>query len=167
MRYYATVAGKQLTADVEALENHRFALTLDGQRYEIDAAAIGSGAASMLINHRSYTVRFEENGDEVNVYLGNQPFQIDVVSEQRFRLRAGTPKSSTEGRQVLVAPMPGKVARVLVRLGDEVKEGQGLVVVEAMKMENELRSPKSGKVVELQAQEGNAVEKNAKLVTVE
>jgi biotin carboxyl carrier protein len=63
--------------------------------------------------------------------------------------------------------MPGKVVRVLVGLGDEVKENQGLVVVEAMKMENELKSPKAGKVVELLAQEGSAVEKNAKLLVVE
>jgi biotin carboxyl carrier protein len=63
--------------------------------------------------------------------------------------------------------MPGKVVKVLVKVGDEVKEGQGLVVVEAMKMENELKSPKAGKVVELPAKEGTAVEINAKLVVVE
>jgi biotin carboxyl carrier protein len=63
--------------------------------------------------------------------------------------------------------MPGKVVKVLVKLGDEVKEGQGLVVVEAMKMENELKSPKAGKVVELLAKEGSTVENNAKLVVVE
>jgi biotin carboxyl carrier protein len=167
MRYYATVAEKQLIAEIESLGNHCFALTQEGQRSEVDAAAIGAGAVSMLLNHRSYAVRFEENGDEIVVYLGNQPFQIDVVSEQRFRLRGGGAKLSIQGRQVVVAPMPGKVVRVLVQLGEEVKEGQGLVVVEAMKMENELKSPKSGKVVALQAQEGNAVEKNAKLIIVE
>jgi biotin carboxyl carrier protein len=63
--------------------------------------------------------------------------------------------------------MPGKVVKVLVKVGDEVKEGQGLVVVEAMKMENELKSPKAGKVVEVLAKEGATVENNAKLVVVE
>jgi biotin carboxyl carrier protein len=72
-----------------------------------------------------------------------------------------------EGRVILTAPMPGKVVRVLVKQGQTVEEGQGLVVVEAMKMENELKSPKAGTVTEVFAREGLAVEANAKLLTVE
>ncbi|HKD43116.1 MAG TPA: biotin/lipoyl-containing protein [Myxococcaceae bacterium] len=167
MRYHATVAGKQFTAEVETLGDGRFAVTVDGERCELNWAPIGAGAASLLISERSHNIHFEEEGDEIVIYLGNRPFRIDVANEQRFRLRAGTAKFTQEGRQVVVAPMPGKVTRVLVRLGEEVTEGQGLVVVEAMKMENELKSPKSGKVVALQAQEGSAIEKNATLLVVE
>jgi len=168
MRYHATIDGKQFTAEIENLEKDRLAITLDGKRYEVDSASTGNGAASMLINQRSYCVRYEEaEGDEIVIYLGNQPFRVDIANEQRFRLRAGFAKVSLHGSQVVVAPMPGKVVRVLVGLGDEVKENQGLVVVEAMKMENELKSPKAGKIVELLAQEGSAVEKNAKLLVVE
>ena len=167
MRYYATAAGKQIAAEVEGGENHRYVVSIDGQRFEVDWAAIREGAASMMIGARSYSVHYEEEGDEIVVYLRSQPFLVDVASEQRFRLRGLTSKFSTEGRQVVLAPMPGKVVRVMVALGDEVREGQGLVVVEAMKMENELKSPKAGKVVELPAQEGSPVEKNARLVVVE
>jgi biotin carboxyl carrier protein len=166
MRYHATVAGKQFTAEVETLGAGRFAVNIDGERSEVDWAPVG-GAASLLIGERSYNIHFEEEGEEIVVYVGNRPYRIDVANEQRFRLRAGTAKFTQEGRQVVVAPMPGKVTRVLVRLGEEVTEGQGLVVVEAMKMENELKSPKSGKVVALQAQEGSAIEKNATLLVVE
>nr|WP_305034252.1 DUF2118 domain-containing protein [Myxococcus sp. CA005] len=93
--------------------------------------------------------------------------RIDVADERRLRLRAANAAFSVEGKQLVTAPMPGKVVKVLVKVGDEVKEGQGLVVVEAMKMENELKSPKAGKVTELFAKEGTAVENNAKLVMVE
>ena len=86
---------------------------------------------------------------------------------RRRRRRAAAGGFSAEGRQVICAPMPGKIVKVLVKAGDEVQEGQGLVVVEAMKMENELKSPKAGKVVELTAKEGTTVENNAKLVVVE
>jgi biotin carboxyl carrier protein len=75
-------------------------------------------------------------------------------------------KFSLEGPQRVDAPMPGKIVRVLVKEGDAVEEGQGLVVVEAMKMENELKSPKAGVVRELHAQEGQPVEAGAKLAVV-
>jgi biotin carboxyl carrier protein len=72
-----------------------------------------------------------------------------------------------EGRQQIVAPMPGKVIRLLVKVGDEVEAGQGLVVVEAMKMQNEIRSPKKGKVERLQAKEGQPVNAGDVLAWVE
>ena len=72
-----------------------------------------------------------------------------------------------EERQTLTAPMPGRIVQVLANAGDQVREGQGLVVVEAMKMENEMKSPKDGKVVEVLVSEGQAVEGNAKLCVVE
>ncbi len=167
MRYYATAGRKQFVAEIEGGENHRYLLTIDGQRYEIDWEPIRPGAASMMIGERSYSVHHEEEGDQISVYLRSQPFLVDVANEQRFRLRRLTSKFEIEGRQVVSAPMPGKVVRVMVALGDEVREGQGLVVVEAMKMENELKSPKAGKIVELPAQEGSTVEKNARLAVVE
>jgi biotin carboxyl carrier protein len=101
------------------------------------------------------------------VLVRGQVARVDVADERRLRLRAGSAGFTAEGKQVINAPMPGKVVKVLVKVGDEVKEGQGLVVVEAMKMENELKSPKAGKVVELLAKEGTTVENNAKLVVVE
>ncbi len=167
MRYHATAGSKHFVAEIEGGEDHRYLLTIDGQRYEIDWAPIRPGAASMMIGERSYSVHHEEEGDEISVYLRSQPFLVDVANEQRFRLRRLTSKFEIEGRQVVSAPMPGKVVRVMVALGDEVREGQGLVVVEAMKMENELKSPKAGKIVELPAQEGSTVEKNARLAVVE
>ena len=75
--------------------------------------------------------------------------------------------SAREGRQTIVAPMPGRVVRVLVSIGDRVLAGQPIVVVEAMKMENELRSPKDGVVREVNVQAGGAVEARAVLVVIE
>jgi len=91
---------------------------------------------------------------------------MELLDERRLRLRQAGGKFSLEGPQRIDAPMPGKVVRVLVKAGDEVGEGQGLIVVEAMKMENELKSPKAGKITELHAVEGAAVESGAKLAVV-
>jgi biotin carboxyl carrier protein len=133
----------------------------------VDALTLEHGAVSMLVDGISYPVEVEEIGDEVSLLLREQVSRVDVADERRLRLRAGSAEFTAKGKQLINAPMPGKVVKVLVKLGDEVKEGQGLVVVEAMKMENELKSPKAGKVVELVAKEGTTVENNAKLMVVE
>ena len=169
MRYFTKLQGQKeaVPVDIEPAGENRYKLTLNGVTHLVDALTLPHGAVSMLVDGESYGVEFEENGDEVGVLVRGQVTRVDVADERRLRLRAGTAGFSAEGKQVINAPMPGKVVKVLVKVGDEVKQGQGLVVVEAMKMENELKSPKDGKVVELFAKEGTAVENNAKLVVVE
>ena len=169
MRYFAKQHGQKEAApvDIEPAGDNRYKLTHNGKTFVVDALALEHGTVSMLVDGTSYSVEFDEVGDEVQVLVRGQLTRIDVADERRLRLRAGTAAFSVEGKQLIAAPMPGKVVKVLVKLGDEVKEGQGLVVVEAMKMENELKSPKAGKVVELPAKEGTAVEINARLVVVE
>jgi biotin carboxyl carrier protein len=169
MRYFTKLQGQKeaVPVDIEPAGDNRYKLTLNGVTHLVDALTLPHGAVSMLVDGESYGVEFEENGDEVGVLVRGQVTRVDVADERRLRLRAATVGFSAEGKQLIVAPMPGKVVKVLVKVGDEVKQGQGLVVVEAMKMENELKSPKDGKVVELFAKEGTAVENNAKLVVVE
>ena len=169
MRYYAKLQGQKehTPVDIEPLGEGRFRLVLDGKTHTVDALTLDHGAVSLIVDDESYAVEFDDHGDEVGVLVKGQVLRMDVADERRLRLRAATAGFTAEGRQVITAPMPGKVVKVLVKVGDEVKEGQGLVVVEAMKMENELKSPKAGKVVELHAKEGSAVENNAKLVVVE
>jgi biotin carboxyl carrier protein len=169
MRYFAQLPGQKepVAVDIEPMAAGRFALTFNGKRHEVDALTLEHGAVTMLADGRSFSVEFEEHGDEMAVLVNGQVVRLDVADERRRRLRAAGAGFSVEGKQTITAPMPGKVVKVLVKRGAEVKEGQGLVVVEAMKMENELKSPKAGKVVELPAREGSAVENGAKLVVVE
>ncbi len=167
-RYFATLEGKTEPAvvDVEKLPDGRYALTLEGKRHVVDALRLDHGAVSMLMDGASVSVEFEDHDDEVGVHLRGQVLKVDVADERRARLRAAA-GFSVEGKQIITAPMPGKVVKVLVKPGEEVAEGQGLVVVEAMKMENELKSPKAGKVSEVHTREGQTVEMNAKLMVVE
>lgn len=169
MRYFTKLRGQQepVPVDIESVGEGRFVLTLRGERHELDALTLDHGAVSLLVDGESYSVELEDGGDEIGVLLRNQVTRIDVADERRMRLRAAGAGFTVEGKQTITSPMPGKVVRILVKVGDEVKEGQGLVVVEAMKMENELKSPKAGKVTELFAKEGSTVENNAKLITVE
>jgi biotin carboxyl carrier protein len=168
-RYLATIKGStdQVPVDIENLGNGQYALTLDGERHVLDALPLEHGAVSVLIDGQSHDVELDESGDLVEVLIDSELLTVDVADERALRLRAGAVGFTVTGKVTLTAPMPGKVVKVLVAPGTQVTEGQGLVVVEAMKMENELKSPKSGTVVEVFAQEGSAVEANAKLLSVE
>ena len=122
---------------------------------------------------RSYEVSVVERAvGDLTVYVDGHPVSVRSSptgdGRQRFGARprrAGAPASV--GAQRVLAPMPGRVAKVLVKVGDVVAIGQGLVVVEAMKMENELRSPGAGTVTEVPAVEGALVEANAVLVVID
>jgi len=169
MRYFTKLQGQKepLALDLEATGGDAYRLTLGGATHTVDALILESGMVSLIVDGKSFQVEVEPRGEELSVQVKGQSFLLDVADERKMRVRAATATFSVEGRQVISAPMPGKVTKILVKLGDEVAEGQGLVVVEAMKMENELKSPKAGKVVEITAKEGTAVENNAKLLVVE
>ena len=169
MRYFAKLKGQKepQPVDVEPLGEGKFAVTFGGKRHEVDALTLDHGAVSMIIDGESFGVEFDDSAHEVAVLLRGHVTKVDIANERQLRMRAASAQFTAEGKQLITAPMPGKVVKVLVKVGEEVKEGQGLVVVEAMKMENELKSPKAGKVTELHCKEGQAVENGAKLVAVE
>lgn len=168
MKYQATLDKQEHELEVREKGEGVFEVNVDGQTHLVDALQLEHGAVSVIVDKASYSVEMEEVGDgKVNVMVRDQIFHIELLDERRLRMRLAGGRFSVEGPQIVEAPMPGKVVRILVAPGDEVVEGQGLVVVEAMKMENELVSPKDGTVKEVHVQEGASVESGAKLVVVE
>jgi biotin carboxyl carrier protein len=102
------------------------------------------------------------------VLVDGQPFRVEIQEEQERRLRAAAGKGEVKtGKRTVAAPMPGKVVRLLVRPGDVVRPGDGIIVVEAMKMENELKAVAAGTVKEVRVVEGKAVSAGEILVVME
>jgi biotin carboxyl carrier protein len=120
------------------------------------------GCASVLIGGRSYRVTRGASGE---MLVNGSPLEVEVFDPRSMRGRKSG--EASEGRQNICSPMPGKIVRVLVSAGDAVEAGQGLVVVEAMKMQNEMKSPKTGRVVEVRTHADAAVSPGEILMVVE
>ena len=119
------------------------------------------GVYSVLVDGASHEVRV--NAGEVTV--GQQHFDYQIDDPRQWKRSADG--AGGQGRAAILAPMPGKVVRVLVAVGDEVEAGQGIIVVEAMKMQNEMKAPRAGRVAAIQAKENDSVVAGATLAVIE
>ncbi|HET8922706.1 MAG TPA: biotin/lipoyl-containing protein [Candidatus Acidoferrum sp.] len=132
-------------------------VTLDRKPISADATEIAPHVLSILLDGQSHEIHLTPSADgTLKLQIGEQEFTAEVTDPRAWSgRRHGSVEA--EGRQQIVAPMPGKVVCLLAKPGDHVEAGQGLLVVEAMKMQNEIRSPKSGTVERILAQEGQPV----------
>jgi biotin carboxyl carrier protein len=133
----------------------------------VDAHQVANRLWSVVYGNASFEVDVTQvPGDEFEVLINGDCHKFSLMNEQRrAMIRAGGKGSA--GKAMVTSPMPGKVVKLLVAEGQEVEAGQGVIVVEAMKMENELKSALPGKVKEIFVKEGDVVESGAKLLLVE
>ena len=142
-------------------------VTLRGITHRVDAFHHDHGTISILVDTESYSVQLDERGSGMRVHLRDSIFPIEILDERRARMRGYPGKLTADGRVVLSARLPGKVIGILRGPGEAVREGEGVLVVEAMGMENEVRSPKDGKVVEVAVGVGQSVEGGVTLAIVD
>lgn len=139
---------------------------IDGRSFPLDVAAIQPNMLSLLVDSKSYEVKQESASGEVSIVVGHRQFSATVRDPRSLRSRRRRDAGGS-GPKKVSAPMPGKVVRVLVQIGEPVDAGQGVVIIEAMKMQNELKSPKKGVVKKLHAPEGVLVEAGQVLAEIE
>jgi len=138
-------------------DSDRWQISMDDHAVNADALEIAPGIFSILLNGKSYEVRVTPTpAGALRLQTAHHEFTAEVIDPRAWRGRRHGALEA-EGRQQILAPMPGKIIRVLVQTGEKVQAGQGLLVVEAMKMQNEIRSPKSGTVERLLVKQGQPV----------
>ncbi len=165
MRYFVTIDGREQTVDIQARPTGDLAVSLDGRPVDADVVTLDDGSLSIRIDGRVLDLTVEGEPPEVGVVASGHRAYVRVESE-RLRAAVAAKRGGLGGAEKsLSAPMPGRVAKVLVSIGDEVKAGQGVLVVEAMKMENELRAKGAGRVAEIHVQPGETIEAGARLIT--
>jgi biotin carboxyl carrier protein len=164
MKYEVEIQGRELSIELEQ-RNGRVQARLGERDYDFEVLSPEDGIYTFLLGDRVYEVNvWASEPNSLRVRIGNNSFLTKIIDRKQ---RRPTIEHGTEGRQNLIAPMPGKVVRLLLSAGDEVIQGQGVIVVEAMKMQNEIKSPKSGHIVEVRVIEGATVNAGQVLAVVE
>ena len=164
MKYQTLVNGQ--TFDIEINEDGR--ILVNGEVRAVDFRALRQGELySMLLDHRSYEAVVDERDDLYHVLLAGDMYDVQVTDERSRRLASAFMAFGDTGGEVSIrAPMPGLIVRVPVSEGEPVSKGQTVIILESMKMENELKSPRDGTVHHIHAKAGDNVEQNKVLVTI-
>lgn len=167
MKYIATLDDESFTVDVEENENDA-RVEINGSSMRVDLVPIdGDTTYSLLIDDQSYTATLLEASEICRVMIEGAVYEFEVEAEELVRLRTEVKRKRHGDIKQIKAPMPGRVIAVEVEVGDVVESGQGIIIVEAMKMENELRAHVAGKIKEIRVNTGDTVNKGDVLVVLE
>jgi biotin carboxyl carrier protein len=164
MKYDVNIGGKKYQLELSR-DGSRWSCRLDELEVDVDAVLVQPGGLSLRVGSESYDVKCEQGSNGLQVWVRGVCYAAEVRDPRSLRGR--TRAADDHGPRKLTAPMPGKIVRVLTREGSEVDAGTGVVVVEAMKMQNEIRSPKKGTIQKILVKEGTAVNAGDVLAIVE
>jgi len=166
MHYVATLDGREHELQIEELSSGSFVVRIGHEEVQIELRKVGPTSFSLLANDRSFDLDVSRDGDQLIVASRGALNRVTLMDRTR-RAALAAASRQLSGRAELKAMMPGRVVNVLVAPGDEVTTDQAVLVVEAMKMENELKSPKNGRVSQVNVEVGRTVEKGEVLLVVE
>jgi biotin carboxyl carrier protein len=158
-------------ARVELLqwENSYVHIKVDEKDYIIDFEKVGPGIFSMIHNNKSFNIELiaEEDSKKFTVNTYKHTYDVEIIDAESKYIASRMKGSEDDVENTIVAPIPGKVVKIMVNPGDEVEAGQTLVIFSAMKMESEFKSKKAGIVKDIKVKEGDTVEAKKVMVVVE
>lgn len=166
MEFEVTIAGRRQRVQLRRGAGRLWEFRLDDELAEADVIEVAPGVFSVLLGGEAFELQVECDGESYRVHHRGRELTAEVIDRRRWSQRRRGAGVESAGPKQVQAPMPGKVIAVLVAVGDRVEAGRGLVVVEAMKMQNEIPAPKSGVVKQVQVAAGDTVEHGQTLVVV-
>tara|TARA_B110000196_G_scaffold62755_1_gene52448 strand:+ start:97 stop:597 length:501 start_codon:yes stop_codon:yes gene_type:complete len=161
MKYTLKINKKMVSFEL-LQQGDAYEITLDEKEYDAELIRIDSNLYSLIVNGSTYTIAIEKEGKRIELFFKGDLFSYEIPS---VRDKGGT--ENTSGIDKISAPMPGRVVKILKSIGDMVSEGEGVVVVEAMKMESELKTTIDGKITGISVKEGDTVDLGSHILTVE
>ena len=164
MKYTALINEKSYTIEVGANNT----VMVNGEPHSVDFRSIdGVTLHSLLLDNKSHEVLVERTGDEYRILIDGELHVVNVQDERTRKLAKAEAKTAQHSGEIMIkAPMPGLVRGIIVNVGDEVTAKQSVLILEAMKMQNELRAPRPGSVKEIRVKEGEAVNQGQVLMVL-
>jgi acetyl/propionyl-CoA carboxylase alpha subunit len=156
MKFVATIAGNTTPVEITGAPG-AYRVTIGDQVWEVDAHFTAGGFCSLLIGGASYLAGVTEQDGTIVVDVGGESYTVEIEEAIRHALRTRGGGTAGGASRTLTAPLPGRVTHVAVRAGDRVEPGDTLLVIEAMKMENEFKAAAPGTVAEVRVEAGQAV----------
>ena len=166
MKYVATLGGTSEVVEIGGGDG-RYQITIGDRSFEVDGRPSADGIYSLLIAGVSHVAAVVDRDGTCVVDVGGQTYEVLVEEQSRWIIRTHGGATGAGRGQTLVAPLPGKITHIAVRQGQQVQVGDPLIVIEAMKMENEFKAATAGTVVEVRVQPGQAVNPGDTLVVIE
>jgi biotin carboxyl carrier protein len=166
MKFVGVFRGEAISLEI-VKQNGTYEIELPERSFTVDAVRPNPQSLSLLVESKSYEIGLEKKGDHYSVYFFSDTIELDLYEARKFKATEVTKRAVTTGPQKLSAPMPGKIVKVMIALQQTVQEGQPLLIMEAMKMQNELKAPKSGSVKRIEIREGDTVSSQQTLLVIE
>jgi len=162
MKFISLIGESRIKIDLK--EDTREGVLVEGRRYRVDLKKLGNKVISLLLDGKSYELLVEEREGKYRINLDGITYEVTVEDERELLLESLRKTTQEEKILEISAPMPGLVMAVEVKPGQKVNAQQGLMILEAMKMENEIRSPREAVVKEIRVKKGEPVERNQVLL---
>ncbi len=164
MKYQVSVGENTYIIDI----NQQGRITLDGQEVQVDFSQVGdTSLCLLLVNNESFEALVEQKDNMWHVLFRGDMYEVAIADERALLMNARSGLSVQDSGEIPIkAPMPGLVVKVLVEQGQEIKKGDNVVILESMKMENELKAPRDGKVERINVKAGQNVDQGQALVVL-
>ena len=156
MKFVVLWEGKTIPVEIEK-RNGEYCLTLMGKRLTVNAIRPDQHTLSLLVDGKSYEVGLEKRGNSFSIHFYDDTIAMELFEARKFKAKEVTKKANLEGPFKVVSPMPGKIVKIAVKENSSVREGDSLIIMEAMKMQNELKAPRTGIVKQIHVKEGEPV----------
>jgi biotin carboxyl carrier protein len=167
MKFSAFMGGKEHQIAISRVCEHRYEIEIDGLVHVVDALPCARDRVSVIIDDRSYDISYAMNNESIELQFWNQQFTLEILDERKLRMRRARSQLDLSGPEIIKTSMPGKVVKLLVKPGSLVEAGAGVIIIEAMKMENEIHCRQGGMVKAVHVEAGQAVESDVVLIEIE
>jgi acetyl/propionyl-CoA carboxylase alpha subunit len=166
-KFTVLLNGRADEVAIAPLGDNRFTITIDDVPFDIDVRSAGPDSLSMLMENRSIDLSYVHRGDQVELHFGDHDFQMEILNERGKGPRKIRANAESSGPEIIKAFMPGKIVQVGVKAGDRVTAGTSVLIIEAMKMENEIFCRRAGIVRAVHVKPGQAIENDALLLEID